>query len=79
MKDPPLTALTRAAFDAIPVRLRRLAAEARVSYSTLSRIQRGKLKASPGVARAVARVLRRWGRRCSGAGEQILAARRRPS
>lgn len=79
MDDSPLTMLARAAFDAVPVSLRRLAAEARVSYSTLSRIQRGKLKVSPRVARAIARVLRRWGRRCSGAGQRILAARRRPS
>lgn len=74
---PDLTAVTRAAIGAFPGRLRELAKEAGLPYSTIARIRHGALPASPAVARAVAGALSRWGTRCVRAGQELHAVRRR--
>jgi transcriptional regulator with XRE-family HTH domain len=59
-----MTALTEAVRDvlgSLPVSMRRLASEAGVPVSTLSRIASGQLGASPAVARAIADALDAWG------------------
>ena len=59
-----MTALTEAvrdALDTLPVSMRRLASEAGVPVSTLSRIASGQLGASPAVARAIVDALKAWG------------------
>ena len=59
-----MTALTEAvrdALDTLPVSMRRLASEAGVPVSTLSRIASGQLGASSAVARAIVDALKAWG------------------
>jgi hypothetical protein len=70
-----LTITVRAALCAAPANLHALARAAGVPLRTLTRIQRGELEASPAVARALARVLARWGTGCGRAGRRLLVTR----
>jgi hypothetical protein len=54
-----------------PASLRTLAKAAGVPHSTLSRILRGKRKATPHVAASVARALDDWGSRCTSAARVV--------
>jgi len=72
-----LTTAVRAALRVAPASLSTLAQAAGVSVSTLRRLRRGEQGASPEVARALARVLARWGTRCTRAGRRLRAAGRR--
>lgn len=68
-----LTTAVRAALHVAPASLTTLARAAGVSVSTLRRLRRGEQGASPAVARALARVLARWGSRCTRAGRRLRA------
>jgi transcriptional regulator with XRE-family HTH domain len=77
-----MTALTEAvrdALDTLPVSMRRLASEAGVPVSTLSRIASGQLGASPAVARAIVDTLRTWGIDLAEAEQRIEEELRRES
>jgi hypothetical protein len=73
---PQLT-LSRAVTHAVresPGTLRALAREAGVPPSTLARIGIGEREATPAVAEAVAKALRRWSRQCAALAARIEAA-----
>lgn len=67
---------TRAAIAAAPCRLTALARAAGLSHTTLVKIRRGTLLASPVIARKLARVLEHWGATCQRAGERLRRATR---
>ena len=56
-----LTRTVATALDALPVSLRAVARAAGVSHVLLLQIRRGRLRATPTVARKVAAVLAAWG------------------
>jgi hypothetical protein len=70
----PTRELSRAVAEAVtdaPASLRTLAKAARVPHSTLSRILKGKRKATPQVAASIARALEQWGTRCTSAARGV--------
>ncbi len=72
-----LTKAVKAAIDKAPCSVNKLAEDAGVQQSTLSRIRAGKLGATPDVARRVAKALNRWGDDCHKAAESIRHAKER--
>ena len=66
-----LTRAVQAAIAAAPCSVNRLAQAAGVPQSTLSRIESGIYEASPPVAAAVAKALKRWSKQCSRAAARI--------
>ncbi len=77
---PPLTAATRRVLrdlKALGISLRALARAAAVPNTTLARIRRGALGASPVVTRKVAAALERWSARLGRHAAQLGAAAQR--
>ena len=70
-----LTKAVKAAIDKAPCSVNKIAEDAGVPQSTLSRIRAGKLGATPDVARRVTKALKRWGDDCYEAAESIRHAR----
>lgn len=66
-----LTKAVKAAMDKAPCSINKLAEDAGVPQSTLSRIQAGKLGATPEVAQRIAAALKRWGDICHKAANSI--------
>jgi hypothetical protein len=64
MKPNSVTTAVRQAINGAPCSLRRLAEQAGVPPSTLSRINSGELSPSPAVTSALIYALRSWGSRC---------------
>ena len=64
MKPDLVTTAARAAINGAPCSVRRLAEQAGVPPSTLSRISSGQLSASPAVTSALICALRSWGHQC---------------
>ena len=71
-----LTDVTRRALRSVPGSLPALARDAGVSPRTLARIRAGHVRASPAVARKVARALARWGTWCTRAAARLRAGER---
>ena len=70
-----LTKAVKTAIDNAPCSVNKLAEEAGVPQSTLSRIRAGKLGATPELAQQVATALKRWGDNCHKGAKSIRNAK----